>query len=49
MRPRARTTAISLYTIDPSVDGFEFVIGTKVSKRTLTVRDGQHEYEYAEG
>jgi len=40
---------ISLYTIDPAVDGFEFVIGTKAVKRTLTVRDGQHEYEYVEG
>lgn len=38
-----------LWTIDPSVDGFEFVIGTKAGKRTLTVRDGQHEYEYLEG
>ncbi|HVU22094.1 MAG TPA: serine hydrolase domain-containing protein [Rhizomicrobium sp.] len=38
-----------LWTIDPSVDGFEFVIGAKAGKRTLTVRDGQHEYEYVEG
>jgi hypothetical protein len=40
---------ISLYTIDPAYDGFEFVIGAKAGKRTLTVRDGQHEYEYIEG
>lgn len=40
---------ISLYTVDPSVDGFEFVIGTKAGMRTLTVRDGRHQYEYAEG
>jgi CubicO group peptidase (beta-lactamase class C family) len=40
---------ISMFTIDPSVDGFEFVIGTKAGKRVLTVRDGQHEYEYTEG
>ncbi len=40
---------ISLITVDPSVDGFEFVIGTKAGKRTLTIRDGQHEYEYLEG
>jgi len=40
---------ISLYTIDPSADGFEFVIGSKAGNRTLTVRDGQHEYEYVEG
>jgi len=38
-----------LWTIDPSLDGFEFVIGTKAGKRTLTIRDGQHEYEYTEG
>jgi len=25
------------------------VIGTKAGKRTLTIRDGQHEYEYLEG
>jgi CubicO group peptidase (beta-lactamase class C family) len=40
---------ISLITVDPSVDGFEFVIGTKAGKRTLTTRDGQHEYAYVEG
>jgi hypothetical protein len=38
-----------LFTIDSSVDGFEFVIGTKAGKRTLTTRDGQHEYQYSEG
>jgi len=42
-------STISLYTIDPAVDGFEFVIGTKAGKRVLTLRDGQHEYEYGEG
>jgi CubicO group peptidase (beta-lactamase class C family) len=40
---------VSLYTVDPSVDGFEFVIGSKAGRRTLTVRDGQHEYAYTEG
>jgi CubicO group peptidase (beta-lactamase class C family) len=40
---------VELWTIDPSLDGFEFVIGTKAGKRTLTIRDGQHEYEYTEG
>jgi CubicO group peptidase (beta-lactamase class C family) len=40
---------VSMFTIDPSLDGFEFVIGSKAGKRTLTVRDGQHEYEYTEG
>ena len=38
---------ISLYTIDPSVDGFEFVIGTKAAKRTLAVRDGQQDTRLA--
>jgi CubicO group peptidase (beta-lactamase class C family) len=40
---------VSMFTIDPSLDGFEFVIGAKAGKRTLTIRDGQHEYEYVEG
>jgi CubicO group peptidase (beta-lactamase class C family) len=40
---------MELWTVDPSVDGIEFVIGTKAGKRTLTVRDGQHEYVYSEG
>jgi hypothetical protein len=40
--------AISLFTIDPTRDGFEFVIGMKAGKRVLTIRDGQHEHEYVE-
>ena len=39
---------ISLITIDPGVDGIEFVIGKKDGKRTLTTRDGQHTYEFVE-
>ncbi len=42
-------TIFELFTIDPSIDGFEFVIGTKAGRRTLTTRDGQHEYVYVEG
>jgi hypothetical protein len=39
---------ISFITIDPTNDGFEFVVGEKAGKRTLTIRDGQHEYVFAE-
>jgi len=39
---------ISFITFDPGVDGYEFVAGTKNGKRTLTIRDSQHEYVYAE-
>ncbi len=40
--------SISFITIDPSVGGFEFVVGDKGGKRTLTIRDGQHEYTFTE-
>jgi CubicO group peptidase (beta-lactamase class C family) len=40
--------SISFLTIDPSVTGFEFVVGDKAGKRTLTIRDGQHEYTFTE-
>lgn len=39
---------ISLITISPTLQGFEFVVGEKDGKRTLTTRDAQHEYVYAE-
>lgn len=39
---------ISFITIDPTNSGFEFVVGEKAGKRTLTIRDGQHEYVFAE-
>jgi hypothetical protein len=39
---------VSLISISPSVQGFEFVIGEKDGKRTLTTRDAQHEYVYTE-
>ncbi len=39
---------VSLTTIEPGLTWFPFVIGTKDGKRTLTVRDSQHEYVYIE-
>ena len=39
---------LSLVTVDPSVLGFEIVTGGAPGARTLTVRDSQHEYVYAE-
>ncbi|SJZ75056.1 CubicO group peptidase, beta-lactamase class C family [Enhydrobacter aerosaccus] len=38
----------SFISIDPTVDGFNFVVGAKDGKRALTVRDGQHEYVFVE-
>jgi CubicO group peptidase (beta-lactamase class C family) len=35
---------ISFITIDPTNDGFEFVVGERAGKRVLIIRDGQHEY-----
>jgi CubicO group peptidase (beta-lactamase class C family) len=40
--------SISFITIDPTVDGFEFVAEDKAGERTLTIRDGQHEYRFTE-
>ena len=39
---------LSFVTVDPAVLGFEFVEGERGGKRTLTTRDGQHEYVYVE-
>ena len=39
---------ISFITIDPGTDGFEFVVGERVGKRVLVIRDGQHEYVFTE-
>ncbi len=39
---------ISFITIDPAVDGFEFVVGERGGKRVLVIRDGQHEYVFNE-
>ena len=38
---------ISFITIAPGVMGFEFVVGAG-PKRTLTIRDAQHEYVFKE-
>lgn len=37
---------ISFITIDPTNEGIELVAGTAAGKRTLTLRDAQHEYVY---
>jgi len=39
--------SLSFVTIVPAVSGVEFVVGTG-EKRTLTVRDAQHEYVFTE-
>jgi CubicO group peptidase (beta-lactamase class C family) len=39
---------ISFITIEPGVSGFEFVAGKSGDKRTLIVREGQHEYTFTE-
>jgi len=39
---------ISFITIDPTNDGFEFVVGERQGKRVLVIRDGQHEYVFSE-
>jgi adenylate kinase family enzyme len=38
----------SFITIDPTVDGFTFVVGERDGKRTLVIRDNQHEYPLIE-
>jgi hypothetical protein len=38
----------SMITIDPGVDGFEFVVTEKSGKRALVIRDMQHEYVLTE-
>ena len=38
----------SFITTVPGVNGFEFVVGRTGAKRTLTLRDAQHEYIYEE-
>jgi hypothetical protein len=39
---------ISIITIDPGADGFEFLVGARSGKRVLIIRDGQHEYIFTE-
>ena len=38
----------SFITIDPGLDGVDFVVGSSEGKRTLTTRDGQHTYVFVE-
>jgi CubicO group peptidase (beta-lactamase class C family) len=39
---------VSFITIDPTNQGFEFVVGERSGKRVLIIRDGQHEYVFSE-
>ena len=39
---------ISFITIDPAVDGFNFVVGERDGRRALIIRDAQHEYAFVE-
>ncbi len=39
---------ISFLTIDPTIDGFEFVVADKGGNRALVIRDAQHEYVFDE-
>jgi CubicO group peptidase (beta-lactamase class C family) len=39
---------ISFITIDPTLEGFEFVVARRDGKRVLIIRDGQHEYTFRE-
>ncbi len=39
---------LSMVTISPGEGGIEFVVGSKDGKRTLTLRDAQHEYVFEE-
>jgi CubicO group peptidase (beta-lactamase class C family) len=38
----------SFVTIDPTVDGFNFVMGERDGRKTLVIRDAQHEYVFSE-
>jgi CubicO group peptidase (beta-lactamase class C family) len=38
----------SFITIDPSVDGFDFVVAEREGRRALVIRDSQHEYPLIE-
>jgi CubicO group peptidase (beta-lactamase class C family) len=39
---------ISFVSIDPTVDGFNFVVGERDGKKALIIRDAQHEYAFTE-
>jgi CubicO group peptidase (beta-lactamase class C family) len=38
----------SFISIDPTVNGFNFVVGERVGRRALIIRDAQHEYAFVE-
>jgi CubicO group peptidase (beta-lactamase class C family) len=38
----------SFVTIDPTVDGFNFVVADRDGKKALVIRDAQHEYAFVE-
>jgi hypothetical protein len=40
--------SVSFLTMRPGVEGFEFVVGKSGPRRTLLVRDAQHEYTFTE-
>ena len=40
--------SISYITVAPTLQGFEFVVGSKDGKRSLIMRDAQHEYVFVE-
>jgi len=40
--------SISFVTIAPGIDGLPFVVGSRAGKRTLILRDAQHEYVFEE-
>jgi CubicO group peptidase (beta-lactamase class C family) len=40
--------ATTFVTIDPAVDGYDFVSGEKMGKKTLTIHDAQHSYTFTE-
>src|ERR1700733_3497375 len=41
-------SSLAFITIYPTLGGLQFVVGEKDGKRTLTIRDGQHEYVFTE-
>jgi hypothetical protein len=45
---RNTDNTISFITVTPGLTGIEFVAGNAGGKRTLTIRDSQHEYVFTE-
>jgi len=39
---------VSFISIDPTIDGFNFVVGEREGKRALIIRDAQHEHAFVE-